>query len=224
MKAGDTVVDTPNGEIEIATVAWDQTEPDRLTASVGDAIEQLAYDFLEQPHCGWQDNEAPMATSLSTSPNGRSRSITTSATPRPNILGTSFEEAALGHFYHHALSSVKKWGGVAEDYLHLHQWFDEPSKLITADFRHRALRHHAQGISERTFGTTIKISTGRIVPVRLRRAGRRQPDVASMTPTHSALLRPPSPATPGFRISGGSHAPLHHRIHLSHPRLSAAHL
>ena len=45
----------------------------------------------------------------------------------------------MGHCYHHALSSVKKWGGTAEDYLPLHQWFDEPSKLIVADFRHRAL-------------------------------------------------------------------------------------
>ena len=45
----------------------------------------------------------------------------------------------MGHCYHHALSSVKKWGGTAEDYLPLHQWFDE-SKAITADFRHRALR------------------------------------------------------------------------------------
>ena len=51
----------------------------------------------------------------------------------------------MGHCYHHALSSVKKWGGAAEDYLPLHQWLDE-SKAITADFRHRALRHHAEGI------------------------------------------------------------------------------
>ena len=74
----------------------------------------------------------------------------------------------MGHCYHHALSSVKKWGGVAQDYLPLHQWFDEPSKLITADFRHRALRHHAQGIFEleRTYGPTLTISTGRVVPVR----------------------------------------------------------
>jgi len=46
----------------------------------------------------------------------------------------------MGHPYHHALSSAKKWGGAAEDYLPIHQWFDE-SKAITADFRHRALRH-----------------------------------------------------------------------------------
>jgi hypothetical protein len=80
----------------------------------------------------------------------------------------SFEEAEMGHCYHHALSSLKKWGGTAEDYLPLHQWFDE-SKAITADFRHRALRHHAEGIFmlERFFGPAVTISTGRVVPVRL---------------------------------------------------------
>ena len=74
----------------------------------------------------------------------------------------------MGHPYHHALSSVKQWGGTAEDYLPIHQWFDE-SKAITADFRHRALRHHAEGLfmAERFFGTTITISTGRVVPIRL---------------------------------------------------------
>src|SRR5580698_5240648 len=66
----------------------------------------------------------PMATSPSTSPNGRSRSTTTSATCSPNIPSISFEEAEMGHCYHHALSSVKKWGGTAEDYLPLHQWLN----------------------------------------------------------------------------------------------------
>jgi hypothetical protein len=75
----------------------------------------------------------------------------------------------MGHCYHHALSSAKKWGGEAEDYLALHQWFDEPSKLIIADYRHRALRYHAEGVFmlEHFFGPTIMISTGRVVPVRL---------------------------------------------------------
>src|SRR5229473_2728183 len=75
----------------------------------------------------------------------------------------------MGHCYHHALSSARKWGGTAEDFLPLHQFFDEPSKLITADFRHRMLRHHAEGIFmlERFCGgPTITISTGRVVPVR----------------------------------------------------------
>ena len=49
----------------------------------------------------------------------------------------------MAHPYHHALSSVKKWGGVPEDYIRIHDWFDE-SKMIIADFRHRALRHHPE--------------------------------------------------------------------------------
>jgi hypothetical protein len=74
----------------------------------------------------------------------------------------------MPHPYHHSLSSVKKRGGVAEDYNHLHDWFDE-SKKIVADFRHRALRHHAEGIfmAETIFGQTITLSTGRVVPTRL---------------------------------------------------------
>ena len=38
----------------------------------------------------------------------------------------------MAHCYYHALSSVRKWGGAVDDYLPLHQWFDE-SKAITAD-------------------------------------------------------------------------------------------
>jgi hypothetical protein len=71
------------------------------------------------------------------------------------------------HPYHHAQSSARKYGGQPEDYLAIHTWFDE-SKSMMADFRHRALRHHAEGIflAERIFGVTITTSTGREVPVR----------------------------------------------------------
>ena len=74
----------------------------------------------------------------------------------------------MSHCYYHALSAVKRWGGSVEDYLAIEQWFDE-SKTILADPRHRALRHHAEGIavSERFFGVTISNSDGRVVPVRL---------------------------------------------------------
>lgn len=57
VKAADTVVDMPSGKIEIATAVWDQTEPDRSTVSIHDAVEQFAYDFLTQTHCGWQNND-----------------------------------------------------------------------------------------------------------------------------------------------------------------------
>jgi hypothetical protein len=39
----------------------------------------------------------------------------------------------------------QKMGGSVFDYLPLHSWFDQ-SKAIAGDFRHRALRHHAEGI------------------------------------------------------------------------------
>lgn len=73
----------------------------------------------------------------------------------------------MAHPYHHALSSVRLWGGTVEHYLPLHQWFDE-SKSIIADYRHRALRHHAEGIFmlERIFGTTLALPGGRVIPVR----------------------------------------------------------
>ena len=30
----------------------------------------------------------------------------------------------MAHPYHHALSSVKKWGGTVDDYQAIHAWFD----------------------------------------------------------------------------------------------------
>jgi hypothetical protein len=73
----------------------------------------------------------------------------------------------MAHPYHHALSSVRKWGGTPEDYIAIHAWFDE-SKQIIADYRHRALRHHAEGIfmAEKIFGVTLTLSTGRVIPTR----------------------------------------------------------
>jgi hypothetical protein len=68
----------------------------------------------------------------------------------------------MAHCYYHALSSVRKWGGTVDDYLPLHQWFDQ-SKAILADPRHRALRHHAEGIFmlEALFGETLVNADGR---------------------------------------------------------------
>lgn len=73
----------------------------------------------------------------------------------------------MAHPFHHALSSVQRWSGTVEDYLKIHNWFDA-SKAFVADFRHRALRHHAEGIfwCEEVFGVTLTNSAGRVVPVR----------------------------------------------------------
>lgn len=70
--------------------------------------------------------------------------------------------------WYHAVSSSKRFGGDPQDYIALHTWFDEP-KASFADFRHRALRHHSEGIfeAERVFGHTIRNARGREVPTRL---------------------------------------------------------
>lgn len=74
----------------------------------------------------------------------------------------------MAHPYHHAERSARLFGGRVEDYLPIHNWFDE-TKAHFADFRHRAIRHHSEGIflCESIFGTTITSSAGKAVPVRL---------------------------------------------------------
>lgn len=71
------------------------------------------------------------------------------------------------HPMDHARTSAKTWGGAPEDYLHIHQWFDE-TKAVFADFRHRALRHHAEGIfwAEALFGVSFTNSDGKLCHVR----------------------------------------------------------
>ena len=73
----------------------------------------------------------------------------------------------MSHPYHHAISSAKKHGGKWEDYIEIHNWFDE-TKAHFPDMRHRALRHHAEGIfwAEQKFGIVITNSDGKQVPVR----------------------------------------------------------
>ena len=69
---------------------------------------------------------------------------------------------------HHAMSSAKKWGGNADDYMSIHDWFDQ-SKEHGWDFTHRAILHHTLGITicEQVFGPmwTVK-STGKKIPTR----------------------------------------------------------
>jgi hypothetical protein len=68
---------------------------------------------------------------------------------------------------HHAARSVAKFGGREEDYQAIHAWFDA-SKAHMPDLRHRALRHHSEGIflCEAVFGIAITNADGVRVPVR----------------------------------------------------------
>lgn len=61
--------------------------------------------------------------------------------------------------YIHAKSSARKYGGVPEDYLDIHQFMDS-TKASIADVRHRAILHSSFGcfVVEQTFGVVRKNS------------------------------------------------------------------
>ncbi len=67
----------------------------------------------------------------------------------------------------HARSSVKKWGGEIEDYLPIHEWFDE-TKAWVGHSEHRLFRHHSEGIFqlEQIFGSELVNSEGKTVYIR----------------------------------------------------------
>jgi hypothetical protein len=70
--------------------------------------------------------------------------------------------------YAHAESSAREFGGVPEDYMHLHNWLDE-TKQYTGDWTHRALRHHAAGVQWMVdeYGHYLENSDGEVVPMKL---------------------------------------------------------
>ncbi|UGO46228.1 hypothetical protein PQE74_gp145 [Bacillus phage vB_BanS_Chewbecca] len=73
----------------------------------------------------------------------------------------------MSHPHIHAKSSVKFFGGKEEDYIAIHNWFDD-SKAYLGDMRHRALKHHTAGIyeAERVFGESFVNSDGKKVYTR----------------------------------------------------------
>lgn len=69
--------------------------------------------------------------------------------------------------YIHAQRSVRRWGGVEEDYQEIHDFLDS-SKAHFPDMRHRAMLHNSFGIyiAEKIFGTYIMNSEDKKVQVR----------------------------------------------------------
>ena len=93
--------------------------------------------------------------------------------------------------YDHAKSSSKKFGGIPEDYIAIHNWFDE-TKGYTGDWTHRVLRHHAAGVEWciNHFGHAIDISGDTIkqVPVKIVAEQHVQED-CGLIPTVAHCLR-----------------------------------
>lgn len=65
----------------------------------------------------------------------------------------------MSHPWQHAKITADKFGGQPGEHLPIHSWFDD-SKSGYANNRHRAARHHSEGIfwCEEHFGETIKVT------------------------------------------------------------------
>ena len=61
-KIGENPVDLPDAKIEIARSQWGNPEIERSPFSIRDAIEQIAYEFLEETHRGWEINDGAYGT------------------------------------------------------------------------------------------------------------------------------------------------------------------
>ena len=73
----------------------------------------------------------------------------------------------MAHPILHSKSSAKKFGGIWEDYIHLHEWMDS-TKSWYGHSLHRMFRHHSEGIfeMEQKFGSEFKNSEGKTVYTR----------------------------------------------------------
>ena len=74
----------------------------------------------------------------------------------------------MAHPFFHAAASAKKYGGVWEDYLDLHAWFDS-SKAITPACVHRIALHTTFGLTlaDQRWGSTLLRASDQVaVPVR----------------------------------------------------------
>lgn len=55
--AGDAPAELPSDQIELAEPASEDSEIKQSPFTLRDAVEKLAYDFLEETHGGWENNE-----------------------------------------------------------------------------------------------------------------------------------------------------------------------
>ncbi|RYF85125.1 MAG: hypothetical protein EOO03_13765 [Chitinophagaceae bacterium] len=88
------------------------------------------------------------------------------------------------NYWKHSLLSKKKFGGAAEDYLHIHKFMDA-SKLFYFDVKHRVLLHNTYGIEIciQKFGDKLTNSAGQTILVRDIAAEHCKEDLMGVVPT-----------------------------------------
>ena len=53
----DQSVDLPDAKVTLLQASWDKADPDISEVDLREAIETLCYDFLEEDHGGWENND-----------------------------------------------------------------------------------------------------------------------------------------------------------------------
>src|SRR2546430_5148562 len=103
----------------------------------------------------------------------------------------------MAHPLKPAESSAHKFGGRPEDYLTIHNWFDE-SKSFLGDFRHRALRHHTERsfLAEGIFGVSIKNTEGKQGPIWYVVEQREKEQLGRIPRSAGCLTHPRTPRSP----------------------------
>jgi len=73
----------------------------------------------------------------------------------------------MAHPIIHSKSSAKKFGGRPDEYIGIHEWFDE-TKAWIGHSNHRVFRHHSEGIfeMEKIFGKSFINSEDKVVYTR----------------------------------------------------------
>ena len=56
-RIGDTATELPATAVEITSPLWEGAGLETRTLPLAEAIEQIAYDLLEEAHDGWENNE-----------------------------------------------------------------------------------------------------------------------------------------------------------------------
>lgn len=54
---GEEPVEVPETKVRIQNVAWGDTAPVAMESTLASAIETLCYDYLEERHGGWENND-----------------------------------------------------------------------------------------------------------------------------------------------------------------------
>jgi len=114
LHAGETLASPPvDLQVELTRI-----DPNgnflRSAYAVESAIEYLVYDVLEANHSGWEINDGSYGEFRFDVANG---TITVARNERLTSIYSHeslCRSRAVGHSYHHALSSIKKWGGSAD--------------------------------------------------------------------------------------------------------------